>query len=120
MDRLTKQPLREKSFRFSLSIVKLYKYLTKEHKEFVLSKQLLRSGTAIGALVAESRYAESRADFLHKLTVALKEASESEYWIEILYESGYLETAMFKSIQGDIKELLRLLVSITNSIKNPQ
>lgn len=77
--------VRDKSFSFALRIVKLYRYLKEEKKEYVLSKQVLRSGTAIGALVRESQYAESKADFIHKLAIALKEANETDYWIELLY-----------------------------------
>jgi four helix bundle protein len=81
--------IKKKSFNFALRIINVYKYLIDEKKEFVLSKQLLRSGTAIGALVRESEYAESKADFIHKLSIALKEANESEYWLELLYHSEY-------------------------------
>ena len=76
--------IRDKSFAFALRIVKLYQYLTEQKKEYVLSKQLLRSGTAIGALVREAQQAESKADFIHKLAIALKEANESDYWLDLL------------------------------------
>lgn len=82
--------IKKKSFNFALRIIKVYKYLIDEKKEFVLSKQLLRSGTAIGALVRESEWVESKADFIHKLSIALKEANESEYWLELLYHSEYI------------------------------
>ena len=78
-----------KSFDFALRIVKIYQYMT-EKKEFILNKQLLRSGTSIGALIRESEHAESKVDFVHKLSIALKEANESQYWIELLYKSNYL------------------------------
>ena len=87
----TDNPVRDKSFGFALRIVKLYQYLKEEKREYVLSKQVLRSGTAIGALIRESQYAESKADFIHKLAISLKEANETEYWIELLFQSGYLE-----------------------------
>jgi four helix bundle protein len=77
--------IKNKSFDFALRIVKLYQYLVEEKKEYILSKQLLRSGTSIGAMVRESEYAESKADFIHKLYIALKEANESLYWLELLY-----------------------------------
>jgi len=109
--------LREKSFHFALRIIKLSQYLQQEHKEYILSKQILRSGTAIGALVREAQYAQSKADFLHKLTIALKEANETEYWLLLLVESNYITDAMFKSIDPQIKELLKLLVSSTKTIK---
>ncbi|MER0439283.1 four helix bundle protein [Emticicia sp. W12TSBA100-4] len=79
--------IKSKSFAFALRIVKLYKYLSTTHNEYVLSKQLLRSGTAIGALVRESEHAESKADFIHKLSIALKEANETDYWLELLSQS---------------------------------
>ncbi len=109
--------LREKSFHFALRIIKLSQYLQQEHKEYILSKQILRSGTAIGALVREAQYAQSKADFLHKLMIALKEANETEYWLLLLVESNYITDAMFKSINPQIKELLKLLVSSTKTIK---
>jgi four helix bundle protein len=86
-----------KSFKFALRIVKLYQYIRSEKKEFVLSKQLLRSGTSIGAMIREAEQAESTADFIHKLSIAQKEANETDYWIELLYQSVYLdETSMNK------------------------
>jgi four helix bundle protein len=110
-------PLQTKSFEFAVRVVNLYKYLSNEKKEFVLSKQLLRSGTAIGALVREAEQAESKADFVHKLAIALKEANETEYWILLLRETGYLNTNEAESICNDNKELLKLLTSIINSSK---
>ncbi len=110
-------PLSEKSFKFSLRIVKLFKYLQNEHREYILSKQLLRSGTAIGALVREAKYAQSKADFLHKLMIALKEANETKYWLDLLYHSDYLNDKMYQSILPDINALLKMLVSSTKTIK---
>ena len=104
--------VKEKSFSFALRIVLLYQYLTKEKKEFVLSKQLLRSGTAIGALIRESEYAESPLDFIHKLHIALKEANETAYWIELLHKGGYIDKTGFDSIMQDINELMKLLTAI--------
>jgi four helix bundle protein len=108
--------IKNKSFAFALRIVKLYQFLV-DKKEFVLSKQLLRSGTAIGALVREAEHAESTADFIHKLSIALKEANESDYWIDLLHESGYLDEVSYKSIQADLLEILKLLVSIIKTAK---
>ena len=105
-----------KSFEFALRIVKLYKFLC-DKKEFILSKQLLRSGTAIGALVREAEHAESKADFVHKMAISLKEANETEYWIELLYQSEFLDKASFQSIKTDIEELLKLLTSIIKTTK---
>jgi four helix bundle protein len=114
-----KNPVRDKSFKFALRIVKLYQYLKDDKREYVLSKQVLRSGTAIGALVRESQYAESKADFIHKLAIALKEANETEYWIELLFQSGYIEEKSYQSIHADIEELLRILIAIIKTTKNP-
>ena len=110
----------EKSFRFSIRIVRLSQYLNAEKKEYTLSKQILRSGTAIGALISEAKYAQSRADFLNKLSIALKEANETCYWIRLLHETGYLDDPMHKSIEKDATELLSLLISITKKLKNNQ
>ena len=114
---MKKDLLREKSFSFALCIVKLSKYLQEQHKEYILSKQVLRSGTAVGALIREAQYAQSKADFLHKLTIALKEANETEYWLLLLQESNYLDEKIFESIYPKIDELLKLLISSTKTIK---
>jgi four helix bundle protein len=106
-----------KSYTFALRIIKLYKYLVTEKKEYVLSKQLLRSGTAIGALIKEGEHAQSKADFLNKMNVALKEANETEYWIELLRDSDYLSTTESLSILDDTAELIRLLISIVKTTK---
>ena len=109
--------VKDKSFAFALRVVKLYKYLTTEKKEYVLSKQLLRSGTSVGAMVREPEQAESKADFTHKLSIALKEANESEYWLELLHQSDYIDSKGFKSISSDLKEILKLLTSIIKTAK---
>jgi four helix bundle protein len=109
--------IKDKSFAFALRIVKMYQYLTDEKREFVLSKQLLRSGTAIGALVREAEQAESKADFIHKMAIALKEANESDYWIELLHQAGYIEKKSYQSIQADLTELLKLLTAIIKTSK---
>ena len=109
--------LSTKSFSFSLRIIKLHQYMQKEHKEFVLSRQVLRSGTAIGAMIRESKYAQSKADFLNKLMIALKEANETKYWLELLHKSNYIDRSMYASIEPDINELLKLLVSSTKTAK---
>jgi four helix bundle protein len=110
--------IKYKSFAFALRIVKLYKYLIKDEKEFVLSKQLLRSGTAVGALVREAEHAEIKADFIHKMAIAQKEANESDYWIDLLYQSDYLLEKEYLSINADIKELNKIIASIIISTKN--
>jgi four helix bundle protein len=104
-------PLKEKSLHLALRIVKLYQYLTVEKKEYILSKQLLRSGTNPGSMIRESLHAESPMDFIHKLSIALKETGETEYWLELLYLSGYLNEIEYKSIAADTVEVGKLLSS---------
>jgi len=103
--------IKEKSFSFAIEIVSLHKVLI-EKKEFVISKQLLRSGTSIGANVREAEHAQSKVDFIHKLSISLKEANETEYWLDLLYETKYLEISEFENIKTKIIELLKLLTSI--------
>lgn len=110
--------IRDKSKAFAIRIVRLYKTLTMERREYILSKQILRSGTSIGANVAESVYAISRADFLSKLYIALKETSETEYWLDLLAETGYITSEEFTSLREDCRELLLILSSITKSLKD--
>ena len=107
----------EKSKAFALRIIKMYQYIVKEEKEFVMSKQILRSGTSIGANVKEAIRGQSKPDFYAKMNIALKEASETEYWLELLHESGYIEDPAFQSIYDDCQELVRILVSITKTQK---
>ena len=114
---LPKGPLWTKSFVFALRVVKLAKHLQGEKKEYVLSRQVLRSGTAIGALVREAEHAESRADFSHKMNIALKEANETLYWLELLYGGDYVSAKSFESIKKDSEELVKLLVSIVSTTK---
>jgi four helix bundle protein len=109
--------IRDKSFDFALRIVKLYKLLIQKN-EFVLSKQLLRSGTAIGALVREAEHAESKADFIHKMAIAQKEANESDYWIELLFRSECIKEEQFIAISTDIKEINKIIASIIITLKN--
>ena len=109
--------LEEKSFNFASRVVKLSQYLMKEHNEYVLSKQILRSGTSIGALIRESKYAQSKADFLHNQMISLKEANETDYWLELLKSSEYISLKMYYSLKPDITELLKLLVSSTKTLK---
>ena len=107
----------EKSFRFSLRIVKLYQYLQKTKREMVMSKQLLRCGTSIGANVADAQHAQSRADFCSKLNIALKEATETKYWLRLLEATDYLTRVEFDSIYPDCVELEKILVSSVKAIK---
>jgi len=108
---------KNKSFDFALRIVKLYQFLCFEKKEFVLSNQLLRSGTSVGAMVRESEQAESKSDFIHKLAVAQKEANESDYWLELLFQSDFLNEIQYKSLKSDIVEINKILASILVSTK---
>ena len=117
MENEKKNIVAEKSYAFALRIVKLYKFLVSEQKEFVLSKQVLRSGTAIGALVKEAEHAQSKADFINKMNIALKEANETEYWLMLLKDSEYITESAYKSIQPDSIELVKLLASIVKTSK---
>ena len=107
-----------KSKNFAVRIVNAYKYLTSEKNEYVMSKQLLRSGTSIGANVKEGIRGQSKPDFYAKFNIALKEASETEYWLEILYETNYIDEKLYESINSDCEEIIRLLVSITKTQNN--
>ena len=104
--------IEQKSFLFSIRIVKLGRYLQEEKKEYILSKQLIRSGTSIGANIVESQQAQSRADFISKLSIALKEACETNYWIRLLKATDYLSESEFSSIIVDCRELEKILTSI--------
>jgi four helix bundle protein len=109
--------LKVKSYNFALRVVKLFPYLAGEKKEYVLSKQILRSGTSIGANVEESSQAESKADFVHKLSIANKEAFETNYWLRLLRDSGVLEEKFAESLLVDCEELQKLLVSSIKTSK---
>ena len=110
--------IESKSKAFALRIIRLSKYLREKKKEYVLSKQVLKSGTSIGANVKEALRGQSKPDFYAKLYIALKEASETEYWLELLKESDYIEGDHFASIYGDCQEIIKLLVSITKTQKD--
>lgn len=109
--------LKDKSYGFAIRIVNLFRYLCDEKKEFVLSKQLLRSGTAVGALIREAEFGQSKADFTSKMSIALKEASETNYWLNLLKDTGYLNEKMFGSISTDCLELIKLLVATVKTAK---
>ena len=109
--------VKEKSYSFALRIIKVFKFLNKEQHEFVLSKQVLRSGTAVGALVKEAEHAQSKADFINKMNIALKEANETEYWLLLLKDSEYIDEKSFNSIHQDCSELIKLLASIVKTSK---
>jgi four helix bundle protein len=103
--------LKTKSYAFAIRIVRLNQFLIKEYREYVLSKQILRSGTAIGALIREAEYGQSKADFRSKMSIALKEASETEYWLNLLNDTEYINEKMFVSLSNDCVELIKLLVA---------
>mgnify|MGYP001415288997 FL=1 len=113
-----KSIIKDRSFVFAVRIVKLYKYLVETKRGFVLSKQLLRSGTAVGALVSEAQNAESKADFIHKLGIAQKECDETIYWLELLKETDYLAEKEFESMNTEADELLKMLKSAIITTKN--
>jgi len=110
--------IKNKSFAFAIRIVKLFQYLQAEKKEFVLSKQLLRSGTAVGAMVREAEHSESKADFIHKLAIAQKEINESIYWLELLNATEYISKEQFESINTDAVEIIKLITSIIKTTKS--
>lgn len=110
--------IENKSFQFAIRIVRLYKFLYEEKKEYILSRQLLRAGTSIGANVTESQQAQSKPDFVSKISIALKEASETKYWIKLLGATEYLSENQTKSILDDCVEIEKILVTILKSAKN--
>ena len=109
--------LKDKSFSLAIEIVRVYKYLIEEKREYVMSKQLLRSGTSVGAMVRESQNAESRMDFIHKLGIAQKECDETLYWLELIHESGFLNDEIFSECHQHSREVLKILKSIILSSK---
>jgi four helix bundle protein len=110
-------PIEKRAYQFALQIVKAYKYLTRQQSEFVLSKQMLRSGTSIGAMMREAKFAQSRADFVSKTSIALKEANETLYWIELLHDSEYIDDKTFESIHNEANEITSILASIVKTTK---
>ena len=103
---------------FALRIIHMYQYLTDQKHEYVLSRQVLKSGTSIGANISEALMAQSKADFISKMHIALKECNETKYWLELLFEAGYIEQSAFQSIHADCRTVLRLLITIIKSSKN--
>lgn len=109
--------LKIKSFQFAVRIIKLYQYLKKKHGEYEIAQQVIRAGTAIGALIREAEFAESRKDFIHKLYIGLKEANEANYWLELLHATDYINTRMFDSMKKDAEEIVKMLVSSVRTTK---
>lgn len=114
---MSNNTVKNKSFAFAVRIVRLYQFMTETKKEYVLSKQLLKSGTAVGALIREAEHAESKPDFKHKMSIAQKEINETIYWLELLKETGYVTDKQFESINIDAIEIIKLLTSIIKSTK---
>ena len=104
------------SKRFSLEIIELYSFLYNEQKEFVISKQIYRSGTSIGANIAESIYAQSDADYINKLRISLKEASETRYWLELLFESHKIDEVQFNTLTNDVNTIIGTIINIINKL----
>jgi four helix bundle protein len=112
-----KSILRDKSYTFAVAIVKLCRQLQNKHKEYVLSKQLLRSGTAVGALLREAEFGQSKADFIHKMHISLKEANETDFWLDLLKDTDYIDDAVYSKLSKSCKELISMLVSSLNTLK---
>ena len=115
---MKENPVLEKSFAFSVRIVNMYKYLTEQKKEYILAKQLLRCGTSIGANVTEAQRAQSKPDFISKMSIALKEAYETEYWLRLLYATDFVAEDAYLSMRKDNEELISLLIAICKTSKN--
>ena len=111
-------PILEKSFDFAIRIVNMYKYLVENKKEYVMSKQLLRSGTSIGANIREAQSAESKADFIHKFSISLKEVNEAIYWLELLNKTEFITSDEYESVNSDICELRKIISSIILTAKS--
>jgi len=109
--------IKTKSYAFAIRIVKLYQFLSNEKKEYILSKQLLRSGTSVGALIREAEHAESKMDFKHKMSIAQKEINETIYWLELLKDTNYLTPGQFDNINKDAIEIIKIITSILKTIK---
>ena len=118
---MTDNPIKEKSFKFAIRIVKLYKFLSVDKKEYIMSKQLMRCGTSVGAMVREAEHAESKKDFVHKMAIAQKESNETLYWLELLKETSYLSEQEFESIHENAKSIMSIITTIIkNTKKNMQ
>lgn len=114
---MSKNIIKIKSFEFAVRVVNLYRFLVEHKREFVLSKQLLRSGTSVGAMVREAEHAESKKDFIHKMAIAQKEINESIYWLELLKETEYLSAEQSESLEKDAVEIIKLITSIIKTTK---
>ena len=117
---MTKSIVKEKSFQFSIKVINLYKYLVEEKREYVMSKQILRSGTSIGANIAEAMAAQSKKDFMYKLSISLKESSETMYWIELLQISKYITEETGENLHNEANELYKILTSIIKTTREKE
>lgn len=115
---MKKSVLKDKSYAFAIAIVKTVQVIQKEQKEYVLSKQILRSGTAIGALILEAEFGQRKAAFIHKLTISLKEANETNYWIKLLHDTNYLEKKPFVNLSTSCTEIIKMLIASLNTSKS--
>lgn len=115
MQKARRNVISEKSFEFAIQIVRIVKELQNTQKEYVLSKQLIRSGTSIGAMVREAEHAESKKDFTHKMAIGLKEANETRYWLDLLHKSDYIKLETYSSIHSEAEQIIRLLAAIVKS-----
>ncbi len=109
--------LKEKSFLFAVRIINLYKFLKKKHNEYIISQQIMRSGTSVGAMIREAEYAQSSKDFVHKFSIGLKEANETSYWLELLFATDFITKKMYDSLKVDCEELLKLLTATVKTTK---
>src|SRR5438046_7993428 len=114
---MSESVLKDKSYAFAIRVVRLSQFLQTHKKEFVLNKEILRSGTGIGALIREAEFGQSRADFTNKMSIALKEANETDYWLWLLKDTDYLDTKMFQSMVSDCKQIIALLVATVKTSK---
>ncbi|SDW52959.1 four helix bundle protein [Lutibacter oricola] len=110
--------IKAKSFTFAIEIVRLYKELSQSKQEYVMSRQLLKSGTSIGANVREAEFAQSKPDFISKMSISLKEANETDYWLELLHKTDYINSDIYKKYKLQSSEIIKILVSIVKSAKN--
>ncbi|MEQ9290447.1 MAG: four helix bundle protein [Cyclobacteriaceae bacterium] len=113
-----KNPLRFKSYQFAIRIIQQHQFIKKNHQEYDLSRQLLRSGTAIGALIRESEFGQSKADFISKLSISLKEANETDYWLNLLKDTNYISQESFSELIDECEQLIKMLVSSIKTAKS--
>ena len=113
-------PLSVQSKAFAVRIINMYKYLTEEKREFVISKQILRAGTSIGANIAEAQVAQTKADFIYKIQISLKEANETDYWMDSLFKTGYITSTQYESMSNDLNSLIYMMIRILKTAKENQ